>query len=78
MIRSYPIPQSPENIIKYAFPPARHPDPSCIKTHISVINKKFREREGRNLIIMLPSEGYVVNTAEIIEKLKYESSVQAR
>jgi DNA-binding winged helix-turn-helix (wHTH) protein len=78
LIRSYPIPQSSESIIKYAFPPSRHPDPSCVKTHISVINKKFREREGRKLLIMLPSKGYVVNTAEIIEKLKSEASVQAR
>lgn len=78
LIRSYPIPQTPANIIKYAFPPSRHPDPSCIKTHISVINKKFMEYEGRKLMIMIPSKGYIVNTAEVIEKLRSMGKVQAR
>lgn len=78
LIRSYPIPQTPANIIKYAFPPSRHPDSSCIKTHVSVINKKFMEREGRKLLIMIPGKGYIVNTAEVIEKLKSLEKVQAR
>ena len=70
LMRSYPIPQSPKSIIKYAFPPSRHPEESCIKTHVAVINKKFMQLKGRKLLIMIPSRGYVVNTPEVATKLK--------
>lgn len=77
LIRSYPLPQTPKAIIKYAFRPSRHPEPSCIKTHISVINRKFEECESRKLITMLPSKGYVIYTPEIREMLKSQEKVQA-
>ncbi len=77
LIRSYPIPQTPKIIIKYAFRPSRHPDPSCIKTHISVINKIFEELEGRKLITLIPSKGYIVYTPEVKEILNPKVKVQA-
>lgn len=67
LIRSYPIPQSPKNILKYAFRPSRAPEVTSIRTHISLMNKKISEDAGRRMIISLPHKGYVILTPEYIE-----------
>ena len=43
------------------------PEESGIRTHISIMNKKFREITGRNLTVLTPGEGYRVLTPEIAE-----------
>lgn len=67
LICSYPTPLSAKEILKYAFKQSRLPEASNIRTHISIMNKKFREITGRNLAILTPNEGYRVLTPEIAE-----------
>lgn len=67
MIRIYPNPMRAKEILKYAFRPSKLPDISNIRTHISVMNKKFREITERNLIILEPGKGYLILTPEIME-----------
>ncbi len=69
LIRTYPQPTSAKQILKYAFRPSKVPDVSNIRTHISVMNKKFREVTGRNIITFEVGEGYRVLTPEIIDSL---------
>ena len=58
LIRAYPTPVSADRILKYAYRPARRPDAANIRTHISIMNKKFREVTGRSLIEAEFGEGY--------------------
>ncbi len=69
MILSYPMPQDAKSILKYAFRPSRQPDIASIRTHISLMNRKFRMYIGRNLIISVPDRGYVISTPEVLESL---------
>ncbi len=69
LIASYPIPQTPKSIIKYAFKPARKPEITSIRTHVSVMNKKFRDVRGKNLFVSVPRQGYTVSTPEILKSL---------
>ncbi len=64
LIRSYPMPQRAENILKYAFKPSRTPEVSSIRTHLSIMNKKLEEIVGRKMIILSPGEGYLITTPE--------------
>lgn len=64
LIRTYPRPTSAEEILKYAYRESRTPEASNVRTHISVINKKFRELTGRNLIDMSIRMGYNIITPE--------------
>lgn len=64
LIRSYPVPQKAEKILKYAFRPSRTPEPSSIRTHISIINKKLTESTGRKMIVLEPGMGYHITTPE--------------
>ena len=68
LIRSYPIPRDTQTVLKYAYRPTRCPETAGVRTHISIMNKKFRELTGRNLIASLPGRGYVILTPEIAEK----------
>lgn len=61
LIRNYPNPTSARNILKYAFRQAKLPELSNIRTHISIINKKFREHYGKNLIEFSLREGYRIS-----------------
>ena len=67
LIRSYPIPQSPKSILKYAFRPSRAPEVTSIRTHISLMNKKISSVAGRKMIISLPHKGYMILTPEYSE-----------
>lgn len=64
LIRSYPIPQNAEKIIKYAFKSSRAPEPASIRTHISVMNKKFETTFDKRLIVHAPEKGYLILTPE--------------
>ncbi len=69
LIRLYPLPISSKDILKYAFRPARMPELANVRTHISVINKKWREATGRTLITLESGAGYRILTPEVIENL---------
>ena len=69
LIRTYPRPTSAEEILKYAYRESRTPDVSNIRTHISIINKKFRTLTGRNLLEMSFGKGYRILTPEVAEAL---------
>lgn len=69
MIRSYPLPIKASEVLKYAFKQTRLPEATSVRTHISSINRKFKKLANRPLIIMIPSEGYVLLTPEI-KKMK--------
>ena len=64
---SYPALQSAKSIIKYAFKQSKKPELSSVRTHISVMNKKFKDITGRNLFIGIPKQGYTVSTPEMIK-----------
>lgn len=64
LIRSYPVPQSAQSILKYAFKPARMPEPSSIRTHISIMNKKLEGTIGKRLITLEAGKGYFIMTPE--------------
>ncbi len=67
LIKTYPLRMNAKRILKYAFKTTRVPEPSNIRTHVSVMNKKFREITGRNLITSVPGEGYRILTPELAE-----------
>lgn len=69
LISIYPVHTDSESILKYAFRQTKLPEKSNVRTHISIINKKFREVTGRNIISSTPSVGYRILTPEIIEAL---------
>lgn len=67
LIITYPRPLEAKEILKYAFKPSRTPELSNIRTHISVMNKKYREIIGRNIISLATGEGYRILTPEFAE-----------
>jgi len=69
LIRTYPRPTTAEEILKYAYRQSRTPEVSNIRTHVSIINKKFRNLANRNLIEMSFGKGYRVLTPEVAEAL---------
>ena len=75
LIRCYPLPQKPQSILKYAFRPSRHPSAESIKTHVSLINKKFLAIKGLKLICTFGNSGYVVNTPEIMLKIERNENI---
>jgi len=60
LVRSYPTPVKAEEIRKYAYRPTKLPEVSNIRTHVSLINKKFRELTGKSLIRSQEGEGYLI------------------
>ncbi len=70
LMATYPTPQSAEEILRYSFKKGRSPEPSSIRTHISVINKKFRAITGFNLISTAYDGGYIILTPEILASRK--------
>ena len=69
LMSAYPRAQSSANILRYAFKPLRKPEETSIRTHISIMNKKFREARGRNLFCVI-DKGYSVSTPEILKEVK--------
>ena len=68
LIRLYPYPAKSAEIIKYAFKTSKRPEATSLRTHISFINRKFREMTGQNLITRLDPNGYIILTPEIRER----------
>lgn len=64
LISTYPMPKSACDIIKYAFKPTRRPEVTSIRTHVSVINRKYRDLRGKNLFVNVPQQGYAICTPE--------------
>ena len=64
LIRAYPSLTKIKDILKYSFRAGRMPEPSSVRTHISNINKKFREKFSRPLIVSSPGDGYTILTPE--------------
>jgi DNA-binding response OmpR family regulator len=70
LIRIYPRKAKPREILVHAFKSGRCPEAASVRTHISVMNKKFREKFGHSLISASEGGGYTVLTPEYIEKEK--------
>lgn len=68
LMRAYPNPMKSPKILKYAFRQSRVPEQSTVRAHISGINRKYREKFGRNIIMMLPHEGYVILTPMLVKE----------
>jgi DNA-binding response OmpR family regulator len=66
LIKTYPRRVGASEILKYAFRQSRIPDISNVRTHISVINRKYREMRGENLIAFDPGRGYIILTPSVI------------
>lgn len=62
LVRTYPTPASPADVLKYAFRPSRAPELSSVRTHVSVMNKKFRRATGHTLAESTKS-GYILSSA---------------
>lgn len=60
LIKTYPRPVSPHDILRVAFRPSRAPEPSSVRTHISIMNKKLRNILGRALTEPGGRGGYVL------------------
>jgi hypothetical protein len=65
LIATYPAKQETRNILTHAFRHGRTPEPSNVRTHISSINKKFREAFGKNIIFSSEFGGYSILTPEL-------------
>lgn len=65
LIKAYPRPVSPQDILRLAFRPSRAPEPSSVRTHISIMNKKLRGILGRALTEQGGRGGYVLAPCKI-------------
>lgn len=64
LIRTYPTPRTAKDILLHTYKTSKMPDPANIRTHISIMNKKFRNSFNRNLIYLKPGEGYVIEPSK--------------
>lgn len=64
LCRAYPLPVTAKDIIQYAIKPSHSPEPSSIRTHISKMNKKFKEAIARPMIEHSDRGGYIIITPE--------------
>ncbi len=69
LIRSYPSASFAKDLLKYAFKTSKIPEIQSIRTHISVMNKKFKTITGRNLIYSEPRAGYTLFTPELAQNI---------
>ena len=69
LIVTYPANIKAPVILKYAFKPNGKPEMQNVRTHLSVMNKKFRNITNRNLTVLTPGAGYRILTPEIMEAL---------
>ncbi len=65
LLRFFPKPVKPSEILKLAFRKKRLPDEASIRTHISKINKKSMIISGRMLILNFEKLGYVLFQKEL-------------
>lgn len=64
LIRAYPTPLTPNEILSYSYRNTKKPEPSNIRTHLSIMNKKFHSMTGRNLVTASFGKGYTLLTPE--------------
>ena len=69
LIRAYPAPISPKEMLKYAFTQSKLPEQTGVRTHISAMNKKLSSVSGRNLISSSNSQGYIITTPLLERKM---------
>lgn len=69
LIRAHPSPLTPAEILSYSYRSAKKPEPANIRTHLSIMNKKFHSMTGRNLVSTAFGKGYslVMPTDEPLE-----------
>ena len=60
-ISQHPLKISSSDILKYAFKPTKAPEVSSVRTHICIINKKFKVLTGKTLIEHERGAGYELN-----------------
>lgn len=70
IVAIHPRPASAEGILKYAFRPSRSPELAGVRTHLSVMNKKFREAFGRCLISSDEHDGYRLSLISEMESMR--------
>lgn len=58
LIRAYPTYISVGDVLKYAYRQAKRPEAASVRTHISVMNKKFSKIFGRALAVSEVGRGY--------------------
>ncbi len=73
LIASYPTAQNADSILRYCFRTARMPEAASVRTHISVMNKKYRGLLGINLIESVHDEGYTI-TDRVLPEYEIERS----
>lgn len=59
---AYPTPQKSSQIIKYAFRAGSETTEASVRTHISMMNKKFENTINKRMIEFSDNEGYIVLT----------------
>ena len=72
---AYPIPQSASQIIKYAFRTGSETTEASVRTHISMMNKKFESTINKRMIEHHNNAGYIVLTPHYKQILYPENFV---
>lgn len=70
LIKVYPAPAPAKDILKYAFRATRRPEAASVRTHISVMNKKFSRLVGVPLTFPSAEVGYIIATPELRQQRK--------
>jgi len=70
LITFSPSPLKPRDFLRFAFRAKRAPEETSVRTHISIINKKWGKISGRNIILNLEKQGYVIAYEEKIPAIK--------
>ncbi len=65
LIRAYPAYISVGDVLKYAYRQAKRPEAASVRTHISVMNKKFSKIFGRALAVSEVGRGYGLSADEL-------------
>ena len=60
LISAYPNPAKAADVLKFAFKSSKRPDVANVRTHISIINKKFSKAFGKSIIKLEPKQGYII------------------
>ncbi len=75
LIKVYPTPAVAKDILKYAFRATRRPEVASVRTHISVMNKKFARISGMPLTFPSQEAGYVIATPELRQRQREEALI---
>ena len=68
IMANHPFPQSTAQIIKYVYPRNKKPEEATVRTHISVINRKFKALfPSIDFILHVPHKGYKIKTPSHFE-----------